>query len=95
MGDVETPLIKLQNLSSFLENGNLNNNLAQLAEMTATILSAKNCSIMLLNEGKSDNLLMNVCASYGPMPTAVYKKVDREGRGYRWLCDCNWEIFFD
>lgn len=81
MGDVETPLIKLQNLSSFLEKGNLNNNLAQLAEMTATILSAKNCSIMLLNEGKSDNLLMNVCASYGPMPAAAYKELIGKGEG--------------
>ena len=81
MSDVKTPLIKLQDLSSFLENGNLNDNLAQLAEMTATILSAKNCSIMLLNDGKSDNLLMSVCASYGPMPAAAYKELIGKGEG--------------
>ena len=81
MSDVETPLIKLQDLSSFLENGNLNDNLAQLAEMTATILSSKNCSIMLLNDGHSDNLLMSVCASYGPMPSAAYKELIGKGEG--------------
>ena len=81
MSDVETPLIKLQDLSSFLEKGNLNDNLAQLAEMTARILSAINCSIMLLNDGKSDNLLMSVCASYGPMPAAAYKELIGKGEG--------------
>jgi L-methionine (R)-S-oxide reductase len=81
MGDGETPLIKLQNLSSFLEKGNLNDNLAQLAEMTATILSARNCSIMLLNSGKFDNLLMTVCASHGPMPAAAYKELIGKGEG--------------
>ena len=46
MDDVETPPIRLQDLSSFLEKGNLNGNIAQLEEMTAKILSAMNCSIM-------------------------------------------------
>ena len=81
MSGVETPLIKLQDLSSFLEKGSLNDNLAQLAEMTAKILSATNCSIMLLNDGKSDNLLMSVCASYGPMPAAAYKELTGKGAG--------------
>jgi len=81
MSDVETPLIKLQDLSNFLEKGSLNDNLAQLAEMTAKILSAMNCSIMLLNDGKSDNLHMSVCANYGPMPTAAYKELIGKGEG--------------
>lgn len=81
MGDVETSLIKLQDLSGFLENGNLNDNLAQLAEMTAKILSATHCSIMLLNDGESDNLRMSVCASYGPMPAVAYKESIGKGEG--------------
>ena len=81
MSDVETPLIKLQDLSGFLETGNLNDNLAQLAEMTAKILSAINCSIMLLNDSKSDNLFMSVRASYGPMPAAAYKELIGKGEG--------------
>ncbi|MEO6423007.1 MAG: GAF domain-containing protein [Candidatus Nitrotoga sp.] len=81
MSELVTNLIKLQDLSSFLENGNLNDSLEQLAEMTATILSAKNCSIMLLNDGSSDNLLMSVCASYGPMPNIAYKELVGKGEG--------------
>ncbi|MEQ1742114.1 MAG: GAF domain-containing protein [Candidatus Nitrotoga sp.] len=81
MNDVKTQLIRLQDLSSFLEKGNLNDNLAQLAEMTAKILSARNCSIMLLNDGKSDNLFMSVCASYGSMPAAAFKELIGKGEG--------------
>ena len=81
MSDVETPLIKLQDLSSFLEDGNLNDSLAQLTEITAKILSATHCSIMLLNDGESENLLMSVCASYGPMPAAAYKESIGKGEG--------------
>ena len=81
MSNVETSLIKLQDLSSFLEKGNLNDNLAQLAEMTAKILNAINCSIMLLNDDQSDNLLMSVCASYGPLPAAAYKELIGKGEG--------------
>jgi L-methionine (R)-S-oxide reductase len=64
-----------------LENDNLDDNLAQLAEMTAKILSAINCSIMLLNDGTADNLLMSVCAHYGPMPAAAYKELIGKGDG--------------
>jgi L-methionine (R)-S-oxide reductase len=81
MSDAETQLIKLQDLSNFLEKSDLNDNLAQLAEMAATILNATNCSIMLLNEDRSDSLLMSVCASYGPMPAAAYKELTGKGEG--------------
>ena len=81
MSDMETPLIKLKDLSSFLETGNLNDNLAQLAEMSAKILSAINCSIKLLNDGNSDNLFLSVCASYGPLPAAAYKELIGKGEG--------------
>ena len=81
MSDVETPLIKLQDLSSFLEVGNLNDSLAQLAEITAKILSATHCSIMLLNDGESENLRMSVCASHGPIPAASYKESIGKGDG--------------
>jgi L-methionine (R)-S-oxide reductase len=70
MSDMENPLIKLQDLSNFLEKGSLDDNLQQLAEMSAKILGAENCSIMLLNEGEFEELRMRVCASrYQPPPT--------------------------
>lgn len=77
----DNPLIKLQDLSNFLEKGNLDDNLLQLAEMVAKILSAENCSIMLLNDGESENLRMRVCACYGSLPEAAYKESIGKGDG--------------
>ncbi|MEN6587131.1 MAG: GAF domain-containing protein [Sulfuricella sp.] len=81
MGDIENPLIKLQDLACFLEKGSFDDNMQQLAEMAAKILNAENCSLMLLNEGEMDNLRMRVCASYGPLPAAAYKESIGKGEG--------------
>ncbi|PWB57016.1 MAG: GAF domain-containing protein [Nitrosomonadales bacterium] len=81
MGDMENPLIKLQDLASFLEKGSFDDNMRQLAEMAAKILNAENCSLMLLNDGEMENLRMRVCASYGPLPAAAYKESTRKGEG--------------
>lgn len=81
MGDMENPLIKLQDLSSFLEHGSLDDNLQQLAVMAAKILGAENCSIMLLSDGEFEDLRMRVCASYGPLPAAAYKESIGKGDG--------------
>jgi L-methionine (R)-S-oxide reductase len=78
---MDNPLIKLQDLSNFLEQGNLDDNLLQLAERAAKALNAENCSIMLLNDGESENLRMQVCASYGPLPDAAYKESIGKGEG--------------
>lgn len=78
---MENPLIKLQDLSNFLEEGNLDDNLLQLAERTAKILNVENCSIMLLSDGESENLRMRVCASYGLFPDAAYKESIGKGEG--------------
>lgn len=74
-------MIKLQDLSSFLEEGNFDDSLLQLAEKAATILGAENCSIMLLNDGELDNLRMRVCACYGYLPEAAYKESIGKGDG--------------
>jgi len=78
---MDNPLIKLQDLSNFLEQGNLDDNLLQLAERAAKALNAENCSIMLLNEGESENLRMHVCASHGSLPDAAYKESIGKGEG--------------
>lgn len=78
---MDNPLIKLQDLSNFLEQGNLDDNLLHLAEMTAKILNSENCSIMLLNDGELDDLRMRVCACYGPLPAAAYKESIGKGDG--------------
>ena len=78
---MDNPLIKLQDQSNFLESCNLDDNLPQLAEMTANTLNARNCSIMLLIDGDPDNLRMRVFANYGPLPEVAYKESIGKGEG--------------
>jgi signal transduction protein with GAF and PtsI domain len=78
---MDNPLIKLQDQSNFLESCNLDDNLLQLAEMTANTLSARNCSIMLLIDGDPDSLRMRVLASHGPLPEVAYKESIGKGEG--------------
>lgn len=78
---VENQLIRLQDISGFLEAESLDDNLLQLAEKTAKILEAQHCSIMLLNDGKPDNPRMRVCGSYGQLAAAAYKESVRKGEG--------------
>ena len=78
---VENQLIRLQDISGFLEADSLDDNLLQLAEKTAKILEARHCSIMLLNEGEPENPRMRVCASYGSLAAAAYKESVHKGEG--------------
>lgn len=74
-------LIKLQDLSNFLEKGGFDDGLMQLAEKAATILEAENCSIMLLKDGESENLKLRVSASHGFLPAAAYDESIGRGDG--------------
>ena len=80
-GSANDPLIKLQDLSNFLEQGNLDDSLVQLAAMAANILDAENCSIMLLSDGGPEDLRMRICASHGPLPAAAYRESIGKGEG--------------
>src|SRR5687768_14906397 len=79
--EIENQMIRLQDISCFLEKGSLEDNLLQLAEKAAKILGARNCSIMLLNDGEPENPRMKVYASYGQLPAAAYKESVRKGEG--------------
>lgn len=81
MEKVENPLVKLQDLSQFLASGNLDDNLAHLAAMTARIVCAENCSIMLLNAGEGEGMRMSVCANHGSLPKAALKETIGKGDG--------------
>lgn len=81
VSEPRNPLVRLQDLSKFLEAGSLDDNLRQLAEVAAKILGAENCSIMLLNDGHGEDLRMGVCACYGPLPAAAYKESIGQGDG--------------
>ncbi len=81
-GEVENQLIRLRDISCFLEEaGSLDDNLLKLAERTAGILGARNCSIMLLNDGESGDPHMRVCAAFGPLPAAAYREAVHKGEG--------------
>jgi L-methionine (R)-S-oxide reductase len=78
---VENQLIRLQDISGFLEADSLDDNLLQLAEKTAKIMGAQHCSIMLLNDGEAEDPRMRVCGSYGLLAAAAYKESVRKGEG--------------
>lgn len=81
MDKVENPLVKLQDLSHYLASGNLDDNLAHLAAMTARIVDAQNCSIMLINVGEGEGLRMSICANHGTLPSAALKESIGKGEG--------------
>lgn len=81
MGDIENPLIKLQDMACFMEKGSFDENMQQLVAMAAKILNAENCSLMLLSDGEMEDLRMRVCASYGPLPASAYKESPGKGEG--------------
>ncbi|MEW5942281.1 MAG: GAF domain-containing protein [Pseudomonadota bacterium] len=83
MNDNSSPLIKLQDLSGFLETvGTLEENLCKLAAITAKMLGAANSSIMLLSEGEFDDLRLRVCATYGEeLPPGALKVSVAKGEG--------------
>jgi L-methionine (R)-S-oxide reductase len=74
-------LIKLQDMSNFLEKGSLDDNLLELAKMTANILNAENCSIMLLNDGESENPRLCIYANHGKLPAVAYQESIGKGEG--------------
>lgn len=79
---MENQLIRLRGISCLPdEAGSLDDNLLKLAERTAGILGARNCSIMLLNEGEPGDPHMRVCAAFGPLPAAAYQEAARKGEG--------------
>ena len=82
MGNEETPLAKLLDLSNFLESeGTLDENLYQLAKMAAKILNAENCSIMLFNDDEFEELRLRVCANFGNLPASAYQSPVKRGEG--------------
>ncbi|AKU24987.1 GAF domain-containing protein [Massilia sp. MB5] len=81
MNQTENLLIKLQDMSQFLASGSLSDNLNEQAAMTAALVGAETCSVMLLNEGDGDEMRMSVCASHGPLPPAALQVKVGRGEG--------------
>jgi GAF domain-containing protein len=82
MGEINSPLAKLYDLSFFLQTqGGLEQSLQQMAAQAAKILNAANCSIMLLDERDEQDVRLRVFAAHGELPEAAFKEFTRKGEG--------------
>lgn len=82
MGDRVNSLIKLHDVASFLDEGSsFDENMQQLAVISARVLDAENCSLMLLTEEDGEDVCLRVCGSCGPLPAAAYKEATHAGEG--------------
>lgn len=82
MGDAETVLLRLQDLSRVLDfSRGLQESLQQMAATAARILNARRCSIMLLDEHEERDVRLRVFASHGELPEAAFRETTRAGEG--------------
>lgn len=81
MAHAEDSLIKLQDLAGFLEEGAFDDNMQRLAALTASVLNAENCSLMLLSDGELESPRLRVCGSFGPLPAVAYRESIGNGEG--------------
>jgi GAF domain-containing protein len=81
MESAENRLVRLQDLQHFLAEGSLNDCLQQHATLTAGLLGAGSCSIMLLNTGAAGQLRMTVHARFGNLPDAALTASVGQGEG--------------
>jgi L-methionine (R)-S-oxide reductase len=81
MDDTERFLIKLQDMSQFLASGSMGDHLNDRAAMTAALVGAETCSIMLINDGDGADLRLTVCAKFGPLAPAAWTTSVGKGEG--------------
>lgn len=75
-------LHKLHELTGFFEvQGNLEHCLAQLAALTARMLDAAHCSIMLYTENEAESMRLRVYATHGELPEAAFAQTVGHGEG--------------
>jgi hypothetical protein len=79
--DERNPLVRLQDLQHFLAAGTLDESLNQQAAMTATLVGAASCSIMLLNSGEGAEMRMSVYARHGNLPDEALQASVGRGEG--------------
>jgi GAF domain-containing protein len=81
MDDVRNPLVRLQDLQHFLAAGTLEESLTQQAGMTAALVGAASCSVMLLNSGEGPAMRMSVVARHGDLPDEALRASIGRGEG--------------
>jgi len=75
--------VSLLDLSSFLEQqGNLDENLEKLTALAAGIMTAGNCSVMLLDpDDAPGEFRLRVFASFGQLPKTAFKEAAKVNQG--------------
>jgi GAF domain-containing protein len=81
MDDAQNQLMRLQDLQRFLASGSLEESMQQQALLTARLLRADTCSIMLLNSGSGSDPRMTVCAAHGALPASALHGSIGKGEG--------------
>ena len=81
MSKGHNPLVKLQDLQHFLSAGTLEESLTRQAAMTAQLVGAASCSVMLLNTGEGEDMRMSVYARHGDQPAAALAASVARGEG--------------
>jgi L-methionine (R)-S-oxide reductase len=81
MRDADPQLMRLQDLHRFAASGSLEESLPQQAALTAGLIGAASCSVMLLNRGAGQDLRMSICAHHGPLPAAALSASIGKGEG--------------
>lgn len=81
MNDARNPLLRLQDLQHFLAGGTLEENLKQQVAMTADLVGAASCSIMLLGSTEGTEQRMGIVARHGQFPDAALQASIGHGEG--------------
>jgi L-methionine (R)-S-oxide reductase len=81
MSHAENHLMRLQDLRLFQAAGSLDATLAQQAALTAGLVGAESCSIMLLDHGGGHAPRMRVSGTHGPLPRAALDASIGSGEG--------------
>ena len=81
MDDACNPLVRLQDLHHFVASGTLEENLDQQAAVTAALIGASSCSIMLLGGGDGEGTRMSMYARHGQLPDAALRASIGRGEG--------------
>jgi GAF domain-containing protein len=79
--DDRNPLVRLQDLQHFLAADTLDESLKQQAAMTAALVGAASCSVMLLNSGEGEDMRMSVYARHGNLPDEALQVSVGRGEG--------------
>jgi GAF domain-containing protein len=81
MDDACNPLLRLQDLQHFLASGTLEENLDHQATITAALIGASSCSIMLVGGGEGEGARMSMYARHGQLPDAALRASIGRGEG--------------